>query len=158
MKTCLYNFDTLKPHFYKVKLGLTGVYIIFLIFAQKHRLWVLVRTASRGGSNEHPQSIFWAEIWKKYQIFLPENFPFLVVKFSIYLNRRVLEIKGQIMRMYIFIWPIVTPWCHKNYSLMRWPIYIVLLRELGTLSRSRTSAIFFFFFFFFFFLQGRHFL
>ena len=45
-KTCLYNFDPLKPHFYIVKLGFTGVYIIFLIFAQKHRLWVLVRTAS----------------------------------------------------------------------------------------------------------------
>ena len=39
-------FDPLKPHFYVVKLGFTGVYIIFLIFAQKHRLWVLVRTAS----------------------------------------------------------------------------------------------------------------
>ena len=34
-KTCLYNFDPLKPHFYIVKLGFTGVYIIFLIFAQK---------------------------------------------------------------------------------------------------------------------------
>ena len=45
-KTRLYNFDPLKPHFYIVKLGFTGVYIIFLIFAQKHRLWVLVRTAS----------------------------------------------------------------------------------------------------------------
>ena len=41
-----YNFDPLKPHFYIVKLGFTGVYIIFLIFAQKHRLWVLVKTAS----------------------------------------------------------------------------------------------------------------
>ena len=29
-KTHLYNFDTLKPHFYIVKLGFTGVYIIFL--------------------------------------------------------------------------------------------------------------------------------
>ena len=27
--------------------------------------------------------------YKKYQIFFSENFPFLVVKFSIYLNRRV---------------------------------------------------------------------
>ena len=42
----VYNFDPLKPHFYKVKLGFTGVYITFLISAQKHRLWVLVRTAS----------------------------------------------------------------------------------------------------------------
>ena len=45
-KTYLYNFDPLKPHFYTVKLGFTGVYISFLISAQKHRLWVLVRTAS----------------------------------------------------------------------------------------------------------------
>ena len=36
----------LKPHFYIVKLGFTGVYIIPFISAQKHRLWVLVRTAS----------------------------------------------------------------------------------------------------------------
>ena len=47
----------LKPHFYIVKLGFTGVYIIFLITARKHRLWVLVRTASSSGSNEYPQSM-----------------------------------------------------------------------------------------------------
>ena len=29
-------FDPLKPHFYKVKLEFTGVYIIFLISAQKN--------------------------------------------------------------------------------------------------------------------------
>ena len=45
-ETFLYNFDPLKPQFYIVKLGFTMVYIIFLISAQKHRLWVLVRTAS----------------------------------------------------------------------------------------------------------------
>ena len=45
-KSCLYNFDPLKSHFYIVKVGFTGVYIIFFISAQKHRLWVLVRTAS----------------------------------------------------------------------------------------------------------------
>ena len=39
-KTCLYSVDPLKPHFYTVKLGFTGVYIIFLISAQKQRLWV----------------------------------------------------------------------------------------------------------------------
>ena len=33
---------------------------IFHISAQKHRLWVLIRTASSmsGGSNEYPQSMF----------------------------------------------------------------------------------------------------
>ena len=32
-KTCIYNFNPLKPHLYIEKLGFTGVYIIFLIFA-----------------------------------------------------------------------------------------------------------------------------
>ena len=32
-KTRLYNVDPLKPHFYIVKLGFKGVYIIFLISA-----------------------------------------------------------------------------------------------------------------------------
>ena len=45
-KTYLYNFDPLKPHFYIVKLGFAGVYIIFHISCSKHRLWVLIRTAS----------------------------------------------------------------------------------------------------------------
>ena len=35
MKTRLYNIDPLKPHFYIVKLGFTGVYIIFRISGQK---------------------------------------------------------------------------------------------------------------------------
>ena len=38
-RTCLYNFDTLKPLVYIIKLGFTGVYIIFLISVQKHKLW-----------------------------------------------------------------------------------------------------------------------
>ena len=46
MKTCHYNFDLFQPHFHKVKLGFTGVYIIFLISAQKHRLWVLKENQS----------------------------------------------------------------------------------------------------------------
>ena len=83
-KTCLYNFDPLKPHFYSVKLGFTGVYIIFLISALKHRFSVLVR----GGSNEYPQSIF-EQKYEKYQRFLSENVQFLEVKFSTYLHRRV---------------------------------------------------------------------
>ena len=33
-KTRLYNVDPLKPHIYIVKLGFTGVYLIFLISAQ----------------------------------------------------------------------------------------------------------------------------
>ena len=57
-KTYLYNLDPLKPHFYIVKLGFTGVCIIFLISAQKHRLWYSLEPPRRGGSNECPQSMF----------------------------------------------------------------------------------------------------
>ena len=87
-KTCLYNFDPLKPHFYIVKLGFTGVYIIFLISAQKQRLWYSLEPPRRGGSNEYLQSMFWAEIWKISEVFI-WKFQFLEVKFSTYLHRRV---------------------------------------------------------------------
>ena len=60
----VYNSDPLKPHFYIVKLGFTGVYIIFLISAQKHRL----------------------QKYEKYQKYYLKTFSFLVVKFSINLN------------------------------------------------------------------------
>ena len=45
-KTCLCNVYPLEPHFYIAKLGVCRGIPIFLIFAPKHRLWVLVRTAS----------------------------------------------------------------------------------------------------------------
>ena len=72
-KTCLYNFDPLKPHFYIVKLGFKGVYIIFLISAQKYRLWVLVRTSTH--------NICFEQKCEKYQNFLSEHFHVFVVKF-----------------------------------------------------------------------------
>ena len=56
--TPIYNVDPLKPHFYIEKLGFTGVYIIFLTSAQKHRLWYSLEPPWRGGSNEYPQSMF----------------------------------------------------------------------------------------------------
>ena len=69
-KTRLYNFDPLKPHFYIVKLGFTGVYIIFLISAQNIDCGYSLEPPRRGGSNEYPQSMFWAEIWKNIGIFV----------------------------------------------------------------------------------------
>ena len=76
-KTCLYNFDPLKPHIYTVKLGFTWVCIIFLISAQKQRLWVLVRTASQ------------------YQTFVSEKILVSGGKiFYIYSNRRIFVMKG----------------------------------------------------------------
>ena len=67
-QTCLYNFDPLKPHFYIVKLGFTGVYIIFL-------------------TSTH--NLCFEQKYEKYQNLLSENFHFLVVNFSVYLNRHV---------------------------------------------------------------------
>ena len=57
-KTCLYNFDPLKPHFYIVKMGFTGVYIIFIISAQNIDCGYSLEPPRRGGSNEYPQSMF----------------------------------------------------------------------------------------------------
>ena len=69
-KTYLYNFDPLKPHFYIVKLGFTGVYIIFLISAQNIDCGYSLEPPRRGGSNEYQQSMFSAEIWKISEFFI----------------------------------------------------------------------------------------
>ena len=68
-KTYLYNFDPLKSHFYIVKLGFTGVYIIFHISAQNIDCWYTLEPPRRGGSNEYLQAMFWAEIWKILEFF-----------------------------------------------------------------------------------------
>ena len=75
-KTCLYNFDPLKPHFYIVKLGFTRVYIIFVISAKNINCVYSLEPPRRGGSNEYPQSMFWAEIWKISE--------FCIWKFSVF--------------------------------------------------------------------------
>ena len=87
-KTCLYNFDPLKPHFYTVKLGFPGVYNIFLISAQNIDCGYSLEPPRRGGSNEYPQSMFWTEIWKISEFFILK-FSVFWMKFSIYLNRHV---------------------------------------------------------------------
>ena len=72
-----YNFNPLNPHFYTVKLGFTGVYIVFLF---------LLKISIVGTSTHY--------VWlnrniKKKSEFLSENFQVLVVQFSVYLNRHV---------------------------------------------------------------------
>ena len=57
-KTRLYDFNPLKPHFYIVKLGFTGVYIIFLILLKYIDCGHSLEPPRRGGSNEYPQSMF----------------------------------------------------------------------------------------------------
>ena len=72
-KTYLYKFDPLQPHFYIVKLGFTGVHIIFLILLNNIDCGDSLEPPRRGSSNEYPQSMFWADIWK-ISGFLSENF------------------------------------------------------------------------------------
>ena len=91
-ETCLYIFYPLKPHFYTVKLGFTGVYIIFpIFFLENIDCRYFLEPPRRGGSNENPQSVLCAEIRTISEFFwgfLSVNFQFLEVKFTIYLNRR----------------------------------------------------------------------
>ena len=54
--------NPLNPNLFLVKLGFTGVYIIFLISAQNIDCEYSIEPPRRGGSNEYPQSMFWAEI------------------------------------------------------------------------------------------------
>ena len=57
-KTRLCNFDLRKPHIYIVKLGFTGVNIIFHISAQNIDCGYSLEPPRQGGSNEYPQSLF----------------------------------------------------------------------------------------------------
>ena len=88
MKTCLYNVDPHKPHFYIVKLGFIGVHIIFHISAQNIDCGYPLEPPRRGGSNEYPQSMFLSR-HKKILEFLSEMFYILLVNFPVYLNRLV---------------------------------------------------------------------
>ena len=111
----LYNFDPLKYHFYIVKLGFKG-YTVFVLFLLKNTdCGYSLEPPRWGGSNEYLQSMFWAEIWKKISDFLSKNFQFLVVKFSIYLNRNVFIMfqHGSIDIHLVF------PWKHILWQRMR---------------------------------------
>ena len=83
-KTSPCNIYPLKPHFYTVKLGFAGVYLFFEFLAQKHRLWVLVRTASARRFYRVP-TIYVLNKNKKNINFFLMKFQFLQVKkISIY--------------------------------------------------------------------------
>ena len=122
-KTYLYNFDPLKPHFHIVKLGFTGVYIIFVISAQKHRLWVLVRTASMRRFSRVPTIYVSSRNMKNIRIFYPKIAIFFVVKFLVYLNRRV----------FVMIW--------LSYKTHRISNFLQLLQNRLKIT-SRTQKIF----------------
>ena len=91
-KTRLYNFDPLKPHFYILNWGLQG-YTLFFLF--------LLKNIDCGYSLEPPRqavltsthNLCFEQKYEKYQSFSSENFQFLEMKFSIYLNRRVFDMQ-----------------------------------------------------------------
>ena len=45
--------------------GLQGYTLIFLFLLKNIDCWYSLEPPRWGGSNEYPQSMFWAEIWKK---------------------------------------------------------------------------------------------
>ena len=58
MKTYLYNFDPLKPHFYIVKLGFTGYTLFFLFLLKSIDCGYSLEPPRRGGSNEYHNLCF----------------------------------------------------------------------------------------------------
>ena len=56
--------------FFIVKLGFPGVYIIFLYLLKNIDSGYSLEPPRRGGYNEYPQFMFWAEIWKTSEFFI----------------------------------------------------------------------------------------
>ena len=146
-----------------VKLGFTGVHIIFLISAQNIDCGYSLEPPRRGGSNEYPQTMFWAEIWK-YQSFLSENFHFLVIKFSVYLNRHVFVMGWDFLqerrnKHNLIFFNIISGLTPRYLSDVPPPLVQknnpYNLRNANALHpmHANTNLFFFFFFFFFFFLS-----
>ena len=71
MKTYLYMFHPLLNS----KTGFIGVYIIFLISAQKTDCGYSLEPPRRGGSNEYPQSVFSRDV-KNIRFFNQKTFSF----------------------------------------------------------------------------------
>ena len=107
----LNSFDPLKPHFYTVKLEFKRVYINFHISAEKHRLWVLVRSASPMRFYQVPTIYVLSRNMKTTRMFHLKIFNFLLVKFWIYLNRRVfvMVLNGSLWRLAVSLFLMFTP-------------------------------------------------
>ena len=99
--------NPLYPTFIKKNWGLQGYTLFFLFLLKNIDCAYSLEPPQRGGSNVYPQSMFWAEIWKISE-FLSEKFQFLVVKFSVYLNRRV------------FVMNAIMKCCNNNNDKSKW--------------------------------------
>ena len=69
-KTSPCNEHPLTAYFYIVKLGFSGVYIIFLFLHWNIDCGYLLEPPHWGGSNVYPRSMFWAKIWNISQFFI----------------------------------------------------------------------------------------
>ena len=84
-----YIFTPLNPLLFS-KTWVYRVYIIFLISAQNTDCGYSLKLPRRGGSNEYHNLCFEQKHEKKKTDFLSEKFHFGVLKFSVFLNMRVL--------------------------------------------------------------------
>ena len=50
--------------------GLQGYTLFFLFLLKNIDCGYWLEPPRRGGSNEYPQSMFWAEMWKKSEFFI----------------------------------------------------------------------------------------
>ena len=62
--------------FFRAFLGNVRMYIILLFQLKNIDYGHSLEPPRRGGSNEYPKSIFWAEIWKISDFFFSENVHF----------------------------------------------------------------------------------
>ena len=60
----------LNPTFIKSNWGLQGYTLFFLFLLKNINCGYSLEPPRQGGSNEYPQSMFWAEIWKDIRIFI----------------------------------------------------------------------------------------
>ena len=60
----------LNPTFIQKNWGLQGYTLFFLFLLRNIDCGYSLEPPRRGGSNEYPQSMFWAEIWKISELFI----------------------------------------------------------------------------------------
>ena len=94
--------NTSRKHAYIILIplnwGLQGYTLFFFFFAQNIDCGYSLEPPRRGGSNEYPQSMFWAGIWKISEIFFRKFSCFGGKIFSMYLNRCVFVMRNWVKK------------------------------------------------------------
>ena len=97
---------TSRKHAYKILTPLNTPLLystlLFLFLLKNIDCVYSLKLPRQGGSNEYPQSMFWAEMWKISEFFIWKISHFLVVKFSVCLNRHVFVMTGNNMDLFKF--------------------------------------------------------